>query len=90
MSTFDVLEDRGTAALLKVFGAVALFLTLHLIRIPLVLIAAVLEGIMRRVDGYATRAATTAPVRPINQFFVPPQPNQYATPAPYSAGRRTP
>jgi hypothetical protein len=90
MSTFDVLEHRGTAALLRVFGAVALFLVLHLIRIPLVLVAAVLEGVMRRVDGYATRAASAPPVRPINHFFVPPQANQYATPPPYATGRRTP
>jgi hypothetical protein len=48
---------------------VALFLVLHLVRIPLVILAAVLEGVMRRVDGYAVRQASTRPHRPINQFF---------------------
>jgi len=69
MSTFDVLHHYGTAALLRFAAAVALFLLLHLVRIPLVLIARVLEGVMRRVDGYAVRQATQRSPRPINQFF---------------------
>jgi hypothetical protein len=88
MTTFDVLHRYGTAALLRVFGAFAVFLLLHLIRIPLVLLAAVLEGVMRRADDYLTRQASAPPARPINQFFVPQQPNQYATPPPHPAGRR--
>jgi hypothetical protein len=69
VSTFDVLHAYGTAALLRFAGAVALFLVLHLIRIPLVVLAAVLEGVMRRVDGYATRQASQGSQRPVNQFF---------------------
>ncbi|MEC3974594.1 hypothetical protein [Amycolatopsis sp. H20-H5] len=72
MSTFDVLQRYGTAALLKFAGAVALFLILHLVRIPLVLIARVLEGVMHRVDSYATRQATRPPQHPINHYFAYP------------------
>jgi hypothetical protein len=69
MTTFDVLQRYGTFALLRFAASVVLFLVLHLIRIPLVILAAVLEGLMRRVDGYATRQASQRPQRPINQFF---------------------
>ncbi|RZQ60860.1 hypothetical protein [Amycolatopsis suaedae] len=69
MSTFDVLQRHGTAALLRFAGAVLLFLALHLVRIPLVLAARVLELALRRVDGYATRQASTPPKGPVNQFF---------------------
>jgi hypothetical protein len=68
VSTFDVLNRYGTAALLRFAAAVALFLVLHLVRIPLVLLARVLEGVMRRVDGYAIRQATS-PTKPINHYF---------------------
>jgi hypothetical protein len=69
MTVFEVLTKYGTAALLRFAAAVALFLLLHLVRIPLVLAARVLEGVMRRVDSYATHQASTTPTRPINQFF---------------------
>jgi hypothetical protein len=69
MTVFEVLNKFGTAALLRFSGAVVLFLVLHVLRIPLVLLAAVLEGVMRRVDGYATRQANQRPQKPINQFF---------------------
>lgn len=69
MSTFDVLSRYGTAALLRFAGAVALFLALHLTRIPLVLAARVLEVAMRRLDGYATRQASRPPRGPINHYF---------------------
>lgn len=69
MSTFDVLARYGTAALLRFAAAVALFLVLHLIRIPLVLVARVLEGVMRRVDAYAVTQASRPPSGPINHFF---------------------
>jgi hypothetical protein len=69
MSTFEVLQRYGTAALVRFAAAVVLFLVLHLARIPLVILAAVLEGVMRRVDGYAVRQASTRPLRPVNQFF---------------------
>ncbi|MCR3719923.1 MULTISPECIES: hypothetical protein [Prauserella salsuginis group] len=69
MSSFDVLARYGTGALLRFAAAVALFLVLHLIRIPLVLAARVLEVGMRRADGFATRQASQAPDGPINHFF---------------------
>lgn len=69
MSTFDVLERYGTLALLRFAAAVGLFLVLHLIRIPLVIVARVLEGVMHRANDYATRQASRPPPGPINQFF---------------------
>ncbi len=69
MSTFDVLERFGTAALVRFAAAVALFLLLHLIRIPLVIAARVLEGVMRRADAYAAAQASRPPTGPINHFF---------------------
>ncbi|MCP2255226.1 hypothetical protein LY13_004000 [Prauserella aidingensis] len=69
MSSFDVLARYGTAALLRFAAAVALFLVLHLIRIPLVLAARVLEVGMRRADAFATRQASRPPEGPINHFF---------------------
>ncbi|PXY17886.1 hypothetical protein BAY59_35455 [Prauserella coralliicola] len=69
MSTFDVLRRYGTGALLRFAGAVVLFLLLHLVRIPLVLAARVLEVAMRRLDGFATRQASTPPRKPVNDFF---------------------
>lgn len=69
MSTFDVLHRYGTAALLRFAAAVAMFLVLHLVRIPLVLAARVLEVGMRRADAFATRQASTPPSGPVNHFF---------------------
>lgn len=50
MSTFDVLAQAGTARLLRFLGLVLLFVTLHLTRLPFVLIGRLLEAAMRRVD----------------------------------------
>jgi hypothetical protein len=72
MSTFDVLQHRGTAALLRITAALALFGVLHLVRIPLVLAERVLAGVMRRVDGYAVRQASRPPTGPINHYFPDP------------------
>ncbi|PXY32111.1 hypothetical protein [Prauserella muralis] len=69
MSLFDVLSRFGTVALLRFVGAVLLFLTLHLLRIPLVLLARVLEGVLHRIDGYASRQASREPRRPVNDFY---------------------
>lgn len=66
-----LLARNGTAALLRVFGLVALFLVLHLIRIPLVLLVRVLDGVMSRVDACATAQVTTRPRGPINHYFDP-------------------
>ncbi|MBK1784549.1 hypothetical protein [Prauserella cavernicola] len=69
MSIFDVLSRFGTVALLRFVGAVLLFLVLHLLRIPFVLLVRVLEGVLRRIDGYAIRQASRPPKGPINDFF---------------------
>ncbi len=66
---FETLDRRGTWALLKFAGALVLFLALHLTRMPLVLLARVLEISARRVDAYATRQAARLPTGPINQFY---------------------
>ena len=68
MSTFDVLRRYGTGALLRFAAAVAVFLVLHLVRIPFVLAARVLEVGMRRADAFATRQASTPPAGPVNHF----------------------
>lgn len=69
MSVFDVLARFGTAALLRFTAALALFVLLHLIRIPLVLAARVLEVSLRRINDYAARQASRPPSGPINQFY---------------------
>lgn len=69
MSMFEVLQRFGTWALLRFTTAAALFVLLHLIRIPLVLAARLLEFTMRRANAWAARVASTSPTRPINQFF---------------------
>lgn len=62
MSATDVLSRYGTAALLRFLGAVAVFVALHLLRLPFLLIARLLEVGMGRVDAYLT--GTTGPVPP--------------------------
>lgn len=75
MSAFDVLSRFGTAALLRFLGAVVLFVLLHVLRIPVYLLAKVLEIGMRRVDGALQRAVSAAgPSKPHNDFFAPSSP----------------
>lgn len=69
MSTFDVLQQHGTAALARHVGWLLLFLVLHLIRIPFVLIERALAVALVRIDKAATTQASRIPKRPINQFF---------------------
>lgn len=69
MSIGEVLARHGTAALLRFAGVLLLFLLLHLVRIPLVLAARVLEVAMRRINDYAARQASTPPRGPINHYF---------------------
>ncbi|GAB3003517.1 hypothetical protein LWP59_27530 [Amycolatopsis acidiphila] len=71
MSIFEVLERRGTWVLLKFAATFAVFMLLHLLRIPLVLVARVLEVCLRRLNGFAARLATAPPRGPVNQFFQP-------------------
>ncbi|MBB5852506.1 hypothetical protein ACFQ05_04395 [Amycolatopsis umgeniensis] len=66
-----LLERNGTWVLCKVFGAFALFLALHLIRIPLVLLVRVLAGVIGELDGYTSRQITTPPRGPINHYYDP-------------------
>jgi hypothetical protein len=69
VTTFEVLHRMGTAALIRFVGSLVLFLLLHLIRLPLVVAARVIEVCMRRVDAYATGQATAHPSRPRTQWF---------------------
>lgn len=69
MSTVDVLDRFGTLAMVRFVGAVVAVLVLHLLRIPLVVAAGVLEGVIRRADGYAVAQANAHPARPINHFY---------------------
>ncbi|WP_206793202.1 hypothetical protein [Amycolatopsis sp. MtRt-6] len=68
MNTFEVLQERGTLALIRFAGTVCLFLVLHLLRIPLVVAERVLAGVLVRLDQAATRQASRPPRR-VNQFF---------------------
>jgi hypothetical protein len=69
MSIFDVLQQHGTAALARHVGWLLLFLILHLIRIPFVLIERILAGALVRINKAATTQASRIPKRPVNQFF---------------------
>lgn len=69
MSAFEVLQRKGTLALLGFLAALLGFVALHLVRIPLVLMAAVLAGVMSRLDAAITRKATGPAEGPVNQFF---------------------
>lgn len=51
MSAFEVLQRYGTWALLRFVLALLMFVALHLVRLPLLAVARVLEVCMRRVDG---------------------------------------
>lgn len=63
MSTFDVLDQFGTRRLVQFLGLVALFVTLHLARLPFVLISRLLDAAMRRVD-FAVSAQVSDFTRP--------------------------
>lgn len=69
MSMFEVLGRHGTARLLCFTGALLLFLALHLARIPLVLVARVLEVALGRIDTYAARQSSRPTRGPINHFY---------------------
>jgi hypothetical protein len=51
MSVSEVLDRFGTAALLRFLVLVLVFVVLHLARMPLLLVARVLEAGMSRVDS---------------------------------------
>jgi hypothetical protein len=69
MSVFEVVHRFGTWRLVLFTGSLLLFVVLHVVRIPLVLLALVLETTLRRLDGYATRQASSPPCGPVNHFY---------------------
>ncbi|MFF0145988.1 hypothetical protein ATK36_0476 [Amycolatopsis sulphurea] len=79
MSAFEVLQRKGTLALLGFLVELVAFVVLHLVRIPLVLVAAVLAGVMSRLDRAIVRHATEPARGPVNHFFPPHQPVREAT-----------
>lgn len=58
MSATDVLARFGTWALLKFVVALLVFVLLHLMRLPVLLLAVVLESAMSRVDMAVTAAVS--------------------------------
>lgn len=63
MSAGDVLRQFGTLALLRFVAVLLLFLTLHLTRLPLVLLARILELGMRHVDRAMVAGLSPRPWR---------------------------
>lgn len=59
MTTFEILRRYGTPALVRFVALVAVFLALHLVRLLLLAMAAVLEIAMRRVDSAVTTRLST-------------------------------
>jgi hypothetical protein len=64
MTASDVLTRFGTWALVKFTAALVLFVLLHLVRMPVLLLVAVLNAAMARVDA----AVTSAVSRPAGPF----------------------
>ncbi len=62
MSAFEVLQRYGTWALLRFVLALLVFVVLHLVRLPLLLAARLLEVCMRRVDGLVVSGLPPRPV----------------------------
>lgn len=60
MSASEVLQRFGTWAFLRFVLALAMFLALHLARLPFVLIVRLLETGMSRVDMAVTSAVSAA------------------------------
>lgn len=61
MSATDVLARFGTWALLRFVLALLVFVLLHLVRMPVLLLAVALESAMSRVDGVVTAAVSQDP-----------------------------
>lgn len=61
MSAFEVLHRYGTWALLRFVLALLVFVALHLVRLPLLLAARLLEACMRRVDGFVVAGLPPRP-----------------------------
>jgi hypothetical protein len=79
MSLFEALEKAGTWALIKFAAVLVAFLTIHLIRIPCVLAARVLEVFLVRINVYVlAQTAGRSPAAPVNQFFTTDQAREEA------------
>lgn len=63
MSAWDVLTRFGTVKLLGFVLALLVFVALQLTRLPLLLVARLLEAAMSRVDHAITAAVTVSGVR---------------------------
>jgi hypothetical protein len=61
MSATDVLARFGTWALLRFVLALLVFVLLHLVRLPVLLLAVVLDSAMSRVDNAVTAAVSDRP-----------------------------
>ena len=61
MSATDVLSRFGTWALVKFVLALLVFVLLHLARLPVLLLAVVLDGAMSRVDTAVTSDVSGEP-----------------------------
>ena len=64
-----LLSKCGTGALLRFVGAALVLALLQVARVPLVVIVRVLDGVMCRLDGYATGQAGRRGL--VNRFAVP-------------------
>lgn len=58
MSPIEVAHQLGTVALLRLLAGLLVFVVLHLLRLPLLLTARVLELSMRRVDRFVVTGLT--------------------------------
>ena len=61
MSAFEVVQRYGTWALLRFVLALLAFVALHLVRLPLLWVARVLEVCMRRIDGFVVAGLPPRP-----------------------------
>jgi hypothetical protein len=59
MSAFEVIERYGTWALVRFVLGMLAFLTLHLIRLPLLMLARMVEALMRRLDAFVAAGVPT-------------------------------
>lgn len=63
MSAFEVVGRYGTWALLRFVSVLVVFVVLHLLRLPLLALARVLEVCMRRIDGLVVAGLPPRPVQ---------------------------
>lgn len=63
MSAMEVLARFGTFALLRFVLALLVFVALHLVRLPILMVVRVLEAAMSRVDRAVTAAVSASAAR---------------------------